>query len=70
MINSCVKETQMAKIVTDTVVVQISRIAKDNQTLDSSVSTELEQTLEQVVQELVGDGAVVEIQMITSEDQK
>ena len=60
----------MAKIVTDTVVVQISRIAKDNQTLDSSVSTELEQTLEQVVQELVGDGAVVEIQMITSEDQK
>ena len=60
----------MAKIVTDTVVVQISRIAKDNQTLNSSVSTELEQTLEQVVQELVGDGAVVEIQMITSEDQK
>lgn len=51
----------MAKIVSDAIVIEISRIAKQDQELDSVVTDEVKTTLEQVVQQLVGDGAVVEI---------
>lgn len=51
----------MAKIVEDKIVIDISRIAKDNDELGSVVNDELIVTLEQVVQQLVGDGAVVEV---------
>jgi hypothetical protein len=51
----------MAKIVSDAVVIEISRIAKDDEDLGSVVNDEVVSTLEQVVQQLVGDGAVVEI---------
>jgi len=51
----------MAKIVSDAVVIEISRIAKDDQDLASVVNEEVISTLEQVVQQLVGDGAVVEV---------
>jgi len=51
----------MAKIVSDAVVIEISRIAKDDEQLDSVVNDEIVGTLEQVVQQLVGDGAVVEV---------
>lgn len=51
----------MAKIVSDAVVIEISRIAKDDQELAGLVNEEMVSTLEQVVQQLVGDGAVVEV---------
>ena len=51
----------MAKIVSDAVVIEISRIAKDDQELVSLVNEEMVITLEQVVQQLVGEGAVVEV---------
>jgi hypothetical protein len=51
----------MAKIVSDAVVIEISRIAKDDQELVGLVNEEMVSTLEQVVQQLVGDGAVVEV---------
>ena len=51
----------MAKIVSDAVVIEISRIAKDDQELVSLVNEEMVSTLEQVVQQLVGDGTVVEV---------
>lgn len=51
----------MAKIVSDAIVIEISRIAKDDQELATAVSEEITSTLEQVVQQLVGDGAVVEV---------
>lgn len=51
----------MAKIVSDAVVIEISRIAKDGEELDSAVTQEIVDTLEQVAQQLVGDGAVVEV---------
>ena len=51
----------MAKIVSDAIVIEISRIAKQDQELDSVITDEVKTTLEQVVQQLVGDGAVVEI---------
>jgi hypothetical protein len=51
----------MAQIVSDAVVIEISRIAKDGEQLPSVVNEEVVSTLEQVVQQLVGDGAVVEV---------
>lgn len=51
----------MAKIASEAVVIEISRIAKDNEELDSVVTQEVVETLEQVVQQLVGDGTVVEV---------
>ena len=51
----------MAKIVSDAVVIEISRIAKDDEDLASAVDPEMVATLEQVVQQLVGDGAIVEV---------
>jgi hypothetical protein len=51
----------MAKIVEDNIVVSISRIAKEDDSLSSVVNEEIVATLEQVVQQLVGEGAVVEV---------
>ena len=51
----------MAKIVSDAVIIEISRIAKVDQELVSLVNEEMVITLEQVVQQLVGEGAVVEV---------
>lgn len=51
----------MAKLVEEHVVLSISRLAKDGDKLDSVVTEEITSTLEQVAQELVGDGAVVEV---------
>lgn len=54
----------MAKIIEDNIVVSISRIAKDDDNLASVVSDEIVSTLEAVVQELVGEGAVVEVKAV------
>jgi hypothetical protein len=51
----------MAQIYTETLVVEVSRIAKKTQDLKSVVTSEVMQTVEAVVQELVGDAAVVEV---------
>jgi hypothetical protein len=51
----------MAKIVEDHVVISISRIAKEGEDLPSLVTDEVTSTLEAVAQELVGEGAVVEV---------
>ena len=54
----------MAKIVEDQIIVDISRIAKDGDNLDSVITDEIITTLEQVVQQLVGEGAVVEVKAV------
>ena len=51
----------MAKIVSDAVVIEISRIAKDDEDLASVADAEMVATLEQVVQQLVGEGVIVEV---------
>jgi len=51
----------MARIHSDAIVIEVSRIAKDDQHLESIVNEEIVATLEQVVQQLVGEGAVVEV---------
>jgi hypothetical protein len=53
----------MAKIVEEIVVVKFSRIVKDVETKNSGiVTTDIQQALEQVAQELAGDGVVVEVE--------
>jgi len=51
----------MAKIVEDMVVIKFSKIVKDSDESGSPVSDEIKSSLEQVAQELVGDGVVVEV---------
>lgn len=52
----------MAKIIEDVLVVKFSKIVKDS---DSDVKVlanrEIQQALEQVAQELVGEGVIVEV---------
>ena len=51
----------MAKIVEDVVVIKFSKIVKDNDKESASIANaETLAALEQVAQELVGDGIVVE----------
>lgn len=52
----------MAKIVEDVLVIKLSKIVKDSDTIESGIaSSEVQAALEQVVQELVGNSVVVEV---------
>jgi hypothetical protein len=51
----------MAKIVEDQIIIDISRIARDQEQLKSIVTEEFTTTLEEVIQQLVGESAVVEV---------
>lgn len=52
----------MAKIVSETVVITVSRIVKDNDNSVPILNEEITLSLEQVVQELAGVGVVVEVE--------
>lgn len=55
----------MAKIIEDVVVIKFSKIIKDSETdIVSIAGTDIQAALEQVAQELVGDGVVVEIERV------
>lgn len=52
----------MAKIVEDVIAIKFSKIVKDSDSDTSSiVSADIQQALEQVAQELVGDSVIVEV---------
>jgi hypothetical protein len=52
----------MAKIVEDVLVIKFSKIVKDSEAENASIANpEIEQALEQVAQELVGDAVIVEV---------
>lgn len=52
----------MAKIVEDVVLIKFSKLAKDNDNDSSQIAgTDVQQALEQVAQELVGEGIIVEV---------
>jgi histone H3/H4 len=52
----------MAKIVEDVIVIKFSKIVKDSESEVSGIAgSEIQQALEQVAQELVGDAVVVEV---------
>jgi hypothetical protein len=52
----------MAKIVEETIVIKVSHIVKDKNAKETTlVTNDIVANLEAIVQELVGDGAVVEV---------
>ena len=51
----------MAKIVEDVLVIKFSKIVKDSEESSSIAGADVQQALEQVAQELVGSGVVVEV---------
>ena len=52
----------MAKIVTESVVITFSKIVKDGESDNADIAgSDIQQALEQVAQELVGSGVVVEV---------
>ena len=52
----------MAKIVTESVVITFSKIIKDSESNNSGIAgPDIQQALEQVAQELVGESVVVEV---------
>ena len=52
----------MAKIVEDVVIIKFSKIVKDSESEVSGIAGhEIQQALEQVAQELVGENVVVEV---------
>jgi hypothetical protein len=53
----------MAKIIEDVIVIKFSKIVKDSEVEGSGIAGhDVQQALEQVAQELVGTGVVVEIE--------
>ena len=52
----------MAKILEEVLVVKFSRLVKDDGTASIGVSPEIVSAIEQVAQELAGDGVVVEVE--------
>lgn len=57
-------ENKMAKIQEEVVVIKLSRLIKDTEieSQSSMAGLEVQQALEQVAQELVGSGVVVEVE--------
>lgn len=51
----------MAKIIEDVLVIKFSKIVKDSEEASSIAGSDVQQALEQVAQELVGSGVVVEV---------
>ena len=51
----------MAKIVEDVVIIKFSKLVKDSEANTGLASPEIEQALEQVAQELVGESVIVEV---------
>jgi hypothetical protein len=52
----------MAKIIEDVIVIKFSKIVKDSESEATGIAgADLQQALEQVAQELVGDSVVVEV---------
>ena len=52
----------MAKIVENVVLIKFSKIVKDNEKQELNIAgADVQQALEQVAQELVGEGIVVEV---------
>jgi hypothetical protein len=52
----------MAKIIEDVIAIKFSKLVKDGEHDGTSIAgDEIQQALEQVAQELVGDGVIVEV---------
>lgn len=56
------KYTTMAKIHEEVVLIKFSKLVKGDQAVGTLASADIVAALEQVAQELVGDGTVVEVE--------
>jgi hypothetical protein len=52
----------MAKIHSETIAVKLSKLVKDSENPAQLASDDFDQNLEAIVQELVGEGVIVEIE--------
>lgn len=52
----------MAKVHTEVIIVKISKLVKDNDNQSVIASDEIKNSLEAIVQELVGENIIVEIE--------
>lgn len=53
----------MAQVVEENIVIRVSKLVKNNDSKQTLVSEETIQALEQVAQELMGDGVIVEVEL-------
>jgi hypothetical protein len=52
----------MAKMIEEVIVIKLSKLVKDSDPADQIVSEDAQAALEQVAQELVGTGVLVEVE--------
>lgn len=52
----------MAQIIEEVIVIKLSKLVKNDEKVDSISNQEIEAALEQVTQELVGSGVIVEVE--------
>lgn len=52
----------MAKLVEEIIVVKLSKLVKDNETLNDILDSKLVDNLESTVQDMVGAGVIVEVE--------
>lgn len=52
----------MAKMIEEVIVIKLAKLVKDNEQADQIVSEDAQLALEQVAQELVGTGVLVEVE--------
>ena len=52
----------MAKMIEEVIVIKLAKLVKDSDAADAIVSEDTQLALEQVVQELAGDGVLVEVE--------
>ena len=56
----------MAKIYEEVVVIKLSKLVKDDADVSNAIAgNDVQQALEQVAQELVGEGIIVEVERVT-----
>jgi hypothetical protein len=56
----------MAKIYEEVIVIKLSKLFKDDDEVSSAIAgSEVQQALEQVAQELVGEGIIVEVERVS-----
>lgn len=51
----------MAQISEEHIIIKVSQLVRDGESAESKLSTDIVESLEQVVSELVGSGCVVEV---------
>ena len=54
----------MAKMIEDVLVIKLSKLVKDSEVSDQIVTEDIHSALEQVAQELVGNGVLVEVERV------